>query len=71
MKTSETTVPLFNPNEVRAHFIRQGTNYTAWADARGFGAYNVSKIMHGKQLGIKRNGRRIVKALQAELRRSA
>lgn len=70
MKTGNTTT-IFNPNEVRAHFILRGTHYTAWAKSRGFGAYNVCKIINGKQLGAKRNGQRIIKALLKELGRVA
>lgn len=71
MKNVNQTTPLFNVNEVRAHFILRGTNYTNWALKHGFGPYAVCKIIRGSQHGKKRLGQRIVKALNKELGRVA
>jgi gp16 family phage-associated protein len=69
MKTGKQVVAFFDPKLVRAHFILRGDSYTAWAQRHGFGQYNVCKIINGRQLGAKRNGQRIVKALLRELGR--
>ena len=60
----------FNPHQVRAYFVLRGTSCAAWSEAKGFGRREVWKIINGKRLGTGKLGKRIVIALQNELKKA-
>lgn len=62
--------PLFNPHVVRAHFVLRGTSCAAWAQSMGWDRREVWKIITGKRLGGGKLGKRIVTALNRELKKA-
>lgn len=68
VKCKANLQPLFNALEVRAHFLIRGSSCQKWAAAHGFKFRHLSQIIRGQRHGIRPEGRRIVAALQRELR---